>query len=277
MRVASPGNCGRRVPASGSSTTLAIVSRRWSRDELLVAFGLYCRIPFGRLHKGNPEIIRVAAAIHRTPSALAMKLTNIASLDPAVRASGRKGLGHASELDRVMWAEMAQDWEQFAVRSQDALAALREDAPGDAPAPTDGVGHRLGEDRVTRTTRRVGQDFFRRAVLAAYDGQCCITGLGIPDLLVASHIVPWSTDPANRCNPRNGLALSALHDKAFDRGLIAVSSDFRILVSPKHFRAADPYFKAEIQARDGQRLRLPQRFAPERRFLEHHRSHVFQC
>ena len=59
------------------------MKRGWTRDELLVAFNLYCKTPFGRLHQRNPEIIRLASALGRTPSALAMKLVNFASLDPA--------------------------------------------------------------------------------------------------------------------------------------------------------------------------------------------------
>ena len=83
----------------------------WTREELLVAFALYCRLPFGRLHSKNPEIVEVAAAIGRTPSALAMKLTNIASLDPAIISTGRSGLSGASANDREMWNEMQRDWE----------------------------------------------------------------------------------------------------------------------------------------------------------------------
>ena len=68
----------------------------WTRDQLLVAFSLYCRLPFGRLHARNPEIIAIADAIGRTPGALAMKLTNIASLDPEITSTGRSGLTGAS-------------------------------------------------------------------------------------------------------------------------------------------------------------------------------------
>ena len=81
-------------------------SAPWTRQQLLAAFALYCRLPFGRLHRGNSEIIRVATAIGRSPSALAMKLTNIASLDPAITATGRAGLTGASAADRQMWQEM---------------------------------------------------------------------------------------------------------------------------------------------------------------------------
>ncbi|MCG3171790.1 MAG: hypothetical protein CALGDGBN_03488 [Pseudomonadales bacterium] len=53
---------------------------KWSREQLKLAFHLYCQLPFGRLHSGNPEIIELAAVIGRTPGALAMKLVNFASL-----------------------------------------------------------------------------------------------------------------------------------------------------------------------------------------------------
>ena len=82
---------------------------RWTRQQLLVAFTLYCRLPFGRLHARNPEIIRIAQAIGRTPSALAMKLTNIASLDPEITSTGRSGLKRTSAADRAMWDEMQND------------------------------------------------------------------------------------------------------------------------------------------------------------------------
>ncbi len=94
----------------------------WSRPQLLVAFALYCRMLFGELHARNPDIIRVANAIGRTPSALAMKLVNIASIDPEIVSTGRKGLTNASANDRAMWSEMKADWERFAVESHRAHA-----------------------------------------------------------------------------------------------------------------------------------------------------------
>ena len=65
----------------------------WTREQLLIAFALYCRLPFGKLHYRNPEIVRIAEAIGRTPSALAMKLSNIASLDPEITSTGPQGSG----------------------------------------------------------------------------------------------------------------------------------------------------------------------------------------
>src|SRR6266705_3386409 len=89
------------LPRSANENTLR--SPNWSRDELLACFNLYCRIPFGKLHKGNPEIIEAAKAFHRTPSAVAMKLVNFASFDPAQRSRNVKGLVNVSRQDRALW------------------------------------------------------------------------------------------------------------------------------------------------------------------------------
>ncbi|WP_246585402.1 hypothetical protein [Thiorhodospira sibirica] len=90
-------------------------NKGWTRQELLVAFGIYCQMPFGKLHSKNPEIIKHAEQIWKTPSALAMKLTNISSLDPAITSTGRKGLSGASFADKKMLKEMQNDWEIFAL------------------------------------------------------------------------------------------------------------------------------------------------------------------
>ena len=75
-------------------------SNRWTREQLVVAFALYCRTPFGKMHRTNPAVVELAKRIGRTPSSLAMKLVNFASLDPAITGSGRKGLGNASAADK---------------------------------------------------------------------------------------------------------------------------------------------------------------------------------
>ena len=249
---------------------------RWTRDQLLVAFSLYCRLPFGRLHSRNPVIITLAESIGRSPAALAMKLTNIASLDPEITSTGRRGLTSVSAADRAMWDEMNSDWDAFAMESERAMtAAIEDDEPPGAPTD-DGVDERIGEDRAVTTTARVGQDFFRRAVLSAYNERCCITGLSVPSLLVASHIVPWRQDKANRVNPRNGLLLSALHDKAFDTGLITVNDDMTLRVSSRYTWRPDSYFSESIQQYHGRDINLPEKFAPDRDFLSYHREHIFK-
>ena len=247
----------------------------WTRQQLLVALALYCRLPYGKMDHRTPEVIQFAEVIGRTPSALAMKLSNFASLDPEITSTGRVGFRNASNADRAMWAEMNADWDQFAVDSENALEQLgiidqQEANQTDLEAE---LSYQAGIDRPVETTARVGQNFFRNAVLSAYNQQCCITGLAIPRLLIASHIVPWRLDPANRVNPRNGLLLSALHDRAFDAGLLTVSDDMTVKVSPAYHD--DEFFTTAVSSYHGKPITLPEKFTPDRDFLAYHRENVF--
>jgi len=252
----------------------------WTREQLLIAFGLYCRLPFGRLHSRNPEIIENAEKIGRTPSALAMKLTNIASLDPAILASGRSGLSGASAADKAMWQEMSEDWDQFAMAVHAAQQELYvgHDLAVEEEGFIDSVEDvsYLGSTKESLVKVRVGQAFFRNSVLSAYDNRCCVSGLALPELLVASHIVPWSKDQQNRLNPRNGLAMSVLHDKAFDRGFITIADDLTVRVSASAKKNADSFFASAIAAYEGKPIALPEKFRPDPSFLQYHRTQVFK-
>ncbi|MBK6386620.1 MAG: HNH endonuclease [Rhodoferax sp.] len=117
----------------------------------------------------------------------------------------------------------------------------------------------------------MNQARFRKAVLASYDATCCISGLKHEKLVIASHIVPWAEDTQNRLNPQNGLCLSALHDRAYDQGLITVMPDYKVRVSPK-LKAAkgDLFIKDSLLRFDQQAIRLPERFSPHPEFLRKH-------
>lgn len=247
----------------------------WSRAQLLVAFSLYCQMPFGKMHRSNPQIVEWAGRIGRTPSALAMKLTNIASLDPAITSTGRSGLKRASAADRAMWDEMSSDWECFALLAQQA-----EEEFGVTPSDEEGSDtwpvNYSGDDKLATTKRRVGQQFFRRAVLSAYSDRCCITGLADPKLLVASHIVPWRSNRDQRLNPRNGLCLSVLHDKAFDLGMITITENMTVQVSQRLENAANEFLKQSILTYSNRPIMVPRKFAPSEEFLRYHRSTIFQ-
>lgn len=251
--------------------------RPWSRQELLVAGLLYCEVPFGRFHQHNPEIIRAAEAMGRTPSALAMKLCNLASLDPVITESGRSGLAGASAADRAIWEEMNTDWPAFAAAAEESARAVGI-LPrfGDEVAEPDVVPDYTGRERAATRSERVGQDLFREAVLTAYDHRCCITGLDVPRMLIASHIVPWRDDPGNRLNPSNGLCLSALHDRAFDIGLITIGEDWTVAVSQTLGDERGEFWARAVDAYEGQAITLPDKFQPSREYLAHHRAHIFQ-
>ncbi len=174
-----------------------------------------------------------------------------------------------------MWQEMTADSANFAVECQTAiLEAEGRYAEVATPAEDLPVG-RFGEDKTVQATVRIGQSFFRDAVLGAYEERCCITGLSIPALLVASHIVPWRTDKGNRLNPKNGLALSALHDRAFDSGLITINDDLTVRVSKHHTHSEDVFFRAAIALYEGKPIRKPSKFGIGEEFLAYHREHIF--
>jgi len=252
-------------------------NKGWTRQELLIAFGLYCQMPFGKLHSRNPDIIKYAELIGRTPSALAMKLTNIASLDPAITSTGRKGLSGVSSADRKIWEEMQNDWESFALASETAIANIMEGGDNFATIEyEDAEEDYVGLDKEIRTKARIGQSFFRRSVLSAYNYKCCITGLAIPRLLVASHIVPWRIDSTNRLNPRNGLSLSMLHDKAFDLGIITIDDDMTIRVSNMQGSGSDRFFQSALKSYENKPIALPEKFSPHKEFLLYHRESIFQ-
>jgi putative restriction endonuclease len=248
----------------------------WTRDHLLIAMHLYCQIPFGQMHKGNPTIIAVAGKMGRSPSSLAMKLVNYASLDPAHCARGVKGLRHASRADRAIWEEFNSDWNRATKDAASAILSLpardsRTLRPPEIPS--------IETDRLVQAIARAGQGFFRQAVLSSYRNACCVTGLAVPELLIASHIVPWKASREHRLNPRNGLCLSNLHDRAFDRGLISFDEDFRLLVGNALRKEARKRTFAErnFLVYEGRRIAPPERFAPDPEFMRHHRERIFEA
>ena len=200
--------------------------QNWSRDETLAAFNLYCRTPFGRLHARNPDIIRLADALGRTPTAVAMKCCNLASLDPAQQAREISGLRNASRLDEEIWNEFNQDAEGIGYQSEVAFAGLTRTKPRESDAVE--WEDIQGLDKHVVTKVRVNQHLFRSIILTGYRFECAVCRLPIPSLLVAAHIVPWSADKSQRMNPRNGICLCSLHDKAFDAGILIIEPDFRI-------------------------------------------------
>jgi len=253
-------------------------STNWSREETIVAFNLYCKIPFGKINKSNPEVIRLAKIIGRTPSSVGMKLGNLGRFDPELQKRGVGGLSQGSKMDEVVWNEFHGNWDSLAYESERLLLhfqnkneALLEQESVDTPLP-------IGADKLQSVKVRVNQRFFRDAVLSAYDNKCCITGLDQPRLLIASHIKPWKdSDPATeRTNPRNGLCLSALYDKAFDEGFMTITPEFRILLS-KSLREALPHkvVQETFLRYEGKKIEMPQRFFPLKEALEWHNQLVF--
>ena len=261
-----------------------VQAKPWDRQDLLLAFSLYTELTFGQLHHRNKKIIKYAQLMGRTASSLAMKLVNIASLDPVIISSGRKGLYRASKADRAMWHEMQENRLLFSTAMQDAVATI--DTPvipeyneisanSFAVQETSQVSY-LGETREATVQVRVGQAYFRAAVLSAYNNRCCISGLAVPQLLVASHIVPWRQDINQRLNPQNGLALSNLHDKAFDLGFLTIDEEYRVVVSEKVGATSDEFFVSALRNFHGKPMQLPNKYGLQAEFLAIHREQIFE-
>lgn len=249
-------------------------TNHWTRDQLLIAFTLYSQLPFGKLHSRNPDIIHYAALINRTPSALAMKLVNIASLDPFITGSGRTGLRGVSKADRELWQEMDNDPTRFELQCQQAMAHIDVNRPISLQASDVEEDYRGGE-RIAQVKTRIGQQLFRKRVLSAYGERCCVTGLEEPALLVASHIRPWKTAAEHRLNPSNGLCLSNLHDKAFDMGLITFNDHLEMLLSPRIKKLKSTISELNFVQYEGQPIRLPDQYPPDMSQMAYHREHIF--
>ena len=250
----------------------------WSRDHLVIVCGQYFTLPFGKMHARNPRVIELARLLGRTPASIAMKLGNFASLDPEHQARGVKGLANHTRGDELTWKEFQVNWNEMSLTSETRLAEL---SSGTHPVASDATLSRGPIDPVTEVERtavaRTMQGFFRKVVLAAYNSTCCITGNPVPELLVAGHILPWSDFPAERLNPRNGLCLAAHFDRAFDRGLITLDEQMRLVLSPalRQFLPNEAV-EAEFVRREGRTVAYPSRFRPEPRFVAHHRTQIFR-
>ena len=249
------------------------MSNNWTREETILALALYCQIPFEKINKHNQRIVELANLIQRTPSAVAMKMCNFGRLDSSLAARGVSGLVHGSRLDEVIWSEFHCNMEDLAkhVSNTNGAEEIVFDEKDTIELPEGGMVPR-------KIKVRKNQQFFKTTVLSAYNYSCCITGLNIKPLLIASHIKPWEkSDPkTERTNPSNGLCLNALHHKAYDEGIITIDTDFRIIISEQ---AKDRYtsdvFKDYFERYEGRTIFLPKRFLPSKELIEWHNENIF--
>lgn len=248
----------------------------WTRQELILAFDLYCRIPFKKTKANNADVIELAKLLGRSPASVARKLGNFGSFDPQLRRQHITGLAHTGKLDAEVWDQFNADWNRLVLEANRLRAEfggdteLRDDVEPDIPIP-----HGPSEREAMRKNR-VHQGFFRDAILSSYEETCCITGLKVRECLVASHIVPWSESEEHRTDPRNGLCLSATFDRLFDRGLITINESLDVVVSSRLRKADDEKTLDMISRYHGSPIVPPLRFLPLPAHLEWHHKNVFQ-
>lgn len=245
----------------------------WTKEELILAFALYCRTPFQRTKTNNPAVKELAGLLGRSPASVARKLGNFGAFDPALHSAEITGLVHTSKLDREIWDEFHSNWSALVWEASNIRQAFgKRDGEPPMLIPPSGPS-----ETVRMTKQRVHQAFFREAVLSSYDATCCITGLRIHECLIASHIVPWSVDLEHRADPTNGLCLSSTFDRLFDAGLITICDDLLVRVSSLLMKMKSSRSTQELVCTyHGKPMIRPRRFMPSPERLGWHRSNVFR-
>lgn len=249
---------------------------RWTREELILTLSVYFQLPFGRLNRNTKEVKELARLIGRTDNSVALRLVNFAACDPYITESGRTGMPAGIPICKPIWDEFAGDKEKLFLEAQRIKSNLLHQ-------PIEETLHITskeldGKEKETVIKQRVNQSAFRSMILYNYEERCAITGIGIPDLLVASHIIPWAVDEKERLNPENGICLSALYDRAFDRGLITISpDDYTVCLSSalREYETQD-YFDKNFGYIAGQQLIMPIEHCPNRDFLAYQRDRIFK-
>jgi putative restriction endonuclease len=252
--------------------------RNWSKDELILVFALYLRLPFGKMHHNNSDVIYTSQIISRTPSAVAMRLGNFASLDPFHKERGVKGLTGGTAVCQPIWDEFFLNRDNLIFESERILAEKEhctiESKYSDL---LNDLKDLTGDTKLREVKTRVNQNVFRQIVIANYSGKCAITGIDLPELLFASHIIPWSKNETERLNPENGICLSALYNRAFNKGLIGINEKYELLFSERLKQKANTgYFAQYFSSLEKTKIILPQKYLPSKEFLQYHLDMIFE-
>ena len=257
---------------------MAAERKLWTRGESILALNLYLKLPFGKLHSGTPEIIHLANLIGRTAGSVAMRLNNFANVDPYHQQRGIVGLSGGKRQVEPIWNEFINNKDELLFESERILAQQEHVTIENKYANVlKGTEHLKGEYKVREVKTRVNQNVFRQIVIANYSGKCAISGIDIPDLLVASHIIPWAKNEQERLNPENGICLSPLYDKAYDKGYIGINENFEILLSKDlKQRSKEEYHQKHFASIAGLKMIMPKKYYPNKDFLQFHINNVFR-
>lgn len=251
-------------------------NRPWTRDELILTLSVYFQLPFGRLNHTTPEVKELARLIGRTENSAALRLVNFAACDPYIINSGRTGMIAGIGVCKPIWDEFFDDRERLFGEAQRIKANYLHQSIEETLDIN--AGDLEGRERTAIIKQRVNQAVFRSMILNNYEMRCAITGICIPDLLVAGHIIPWkNSTPQQKLNPENGICLSALYDKAFDKGLITISPDdysIRLSSAILEYDSKD-FYDQHFGSINNRKITLPIEHCPNRDFLAYHRDRIF--
>ena len=242
----------------------------WTREQIIVALNVYCKIPFKNSSARHPLIQEYAKLLGRTPAALNLKIGNLGSFDPVLKSKGIVGLGHTSKMDELVWNEFFENPEKLAYESEKIIADLRHQTPEESTA-IDLSDLPEGAERTVITRQRINQQFFHNAVLCSYENRCCITGISHHRLIEACHISSWRDDVKNRTNPKNGLCMNPFFHRAFDGFLFTVTPDYKIEISEQMMESADDNsFHDYLVSINGTNIIMPEKFSPDANLLAIH-------
>lgn len=241
--------------------------KAWTREDIIVAYALYCVTPMSKINISNKVIQEVAKLIGSSTGSLNARMQNFRAVDPKQTSS----LGRIANMDRAIFKEFQHDWGALSLQAEQITGLALFDAD-----PLNGAKPLSSLTSTNKVSRE--RHFFRSAVLASYEYRCCISGQMLPAMLVASHIKPFQKcrSSNDRMSPENGLCLNVFYDKAFDQGYITVEPDLTIRVSPKVRDFPDPFTEKWLLGLEGESIILPSRFRPRREFLEYHNDKVFK-
>lgn len=250
----------------------------WTKDEMILVLNLYLKMPFGKMHAGNTDVIKTAKLIGRTPNAVALRLVNYASCDPLLKQRGILGMSHGGKKCEEYWNEFANDPEKLIYESERILAQYEGTSVEQKFKKEfrDIPSNIIGDNKIRQVKTRINQSVFRKIILANYDYKCALSGIDIPELLVASHIIPWSESQKERLNPENGICLSSLYDKAFDQGLISFDNSCKVLFSKRLSKnIGKDYYNKYFLPIYGKPLAETKKYSINPLFLEWHRDCIF--
>ena len=246
------------------------MNAKWTKEEEILALYAYCHVPFNRAYNSNPWIIKIANLIGRTPAAVKMKIGNLGAFDPQLKAKGITGLTGTSKLDEEIWNEYYGHWDKLVIDAELIMSRLGDKEAEETQAAID---HALpqGSEAIALVKRRINQQFFRSAVLSAYDNRCCISNIANSKLLEACHIVAWNEDESIRTDPTNGLCMTSTFHRAYDKLLISITPEYILQMSDEFLTAVkDAPFADTLHTMNGNRILLPEKFSPNPEYLAQH-------
>lgn len=158
----------------------------------------------------------------------------------------------------------------------DAAAEAAEPDPSEVETfreQIDDKNYSVDDSSATIKTRGSAQRAFANAVKSNYGYRCAITMIETKDFLVASHIVPWSEDQSIRLDPSNGICLSLLMDRAFEKGHLLIEDDLTIRIDWVKV-GNDLALRWQLEPYDGKKLMQPKKGAPQPEYLQRRRALV---